>query len=101
MECKPARHEHERGAPLIDDCDGWCKFKYKRWKENNLNAEGKGMSECNDCHSDILSGVVRASSIKIGEYYAGPEICHACSEKRYEHAVREIEEKQWNTRNDP
>lgn len=27
----PARHEHEAGAPLIDDCDNWCRTKYNKW----------------------------------------------------------------------
>lgn len=31
----PARHEHERGAPLTDDCDGWCRGKFERWERNN------------------------------------------------------------------
>jgi hypothetical protein len=28
---EPSRHDHERGAPLVDDCDNWCKGKYNHW----------------------------------------------------------------------
>jgi hypothetical protein len=28
---EPSRHEHERGSPLVDDCDNWCKGKYNGW----------------------------------------------------------------------
>jgi hypothetical protein len=27
----PSRHEHEAGAPLLDDCDGWCRHKHEVW----------------------------------------------------------------------
>jgi hypothetical protein len=38
---EPSRHEHERGAPLVDDCDNWCKGKYSKW---SAAREGGGMT---------------------------------------------------------
>ena len=30
---EPSRHEHECGAPLKTDCDGWCRMKAKAYLE--------------------------------------------------------------------
>lgn len=37
-EYRPSRHEHEHGAPLVADCDGWCRSKFERYLRN-LQAE--------------------------------------------------------------
>ena len=36
-----SRHEHERGAPLLADCDRWCEAKYLGWIKRNKMSENK------------------------------------------------------------
>ena len=31
-----ATHEHEAGAPLVEDCDNWCKLKFAGWQSQRL-----------------------------------------------------------------
>ncbi len=31
---RPSRHEHERGAPLVADCDNWCRSKFESYLRN-------------------------------------------------------------------
>lgn len=32
MSDTPAKHDHERGAPLTPDCDNWCFGNHKRYR---------------------------------------------------------------------
>jgi len=38
----PRWHEHERGAPLMADCDGWCRAKYKEWEQKEKTGNRGG-----------------------------------------------------------
>ncbi len=46
-EYRPSRHEHEHGAPLVADCDGWCRSKFERYLRN-LRAEVEREREAAD-----------------------------------------------------
>jgi hypothetical protein len=35
---RPARHNHEQGAPLTDDCDGWCRYKASEYERRTGSA---------------------------------------------------------------
>jgi hypothetical protein len=41
---KLARHNHEQGAPLVDECDGWCRYKASEYERQTSGSTGTAAS---------------------------------------------------------